>query len=106
MKNPESRLVSCIKKEIESKYPRAIVIKLADRYTRGLPDLLVIGATPTGLPSVLMLEAKTPDGEQAAIQRAFEQRVALISVFCPSIRYRVVRSIKEAREAICQHGLM
>jgi len=66
----ERTLVQNIKQAIKTTWPRAFVVKLADRFTRGLPDLLVL------LPGVVVfLEAKTPSGRLSAIQRSVHEEI-------------------------------
>jgi hypothetical protein len=66
----EATLVRRIKKAVKAAYPRAFVAKLADRHTRGLPDLLIL------LPGVtLFVETKAPGGKLSPIQRAVHEEI-------------------------------
>jgi len=61
----ESTIVKNIMKTVRCEYPHAFVVKLADRHTRGMPDLLIL------LPGiVLFVEVKAPGGVLRPIQRA------------------------------------
>ncbi len=67
----ESDLVRKIMKAVKTKYPAAYVVKLADRYRRGLPDLLIVCPLMIwhASPSItLFVEVKTDDGVVSAIQ--------------------------------------
>jgi hypothetical protein len=79
----ESTIVSKIMREVRNKYPRAIVWKLADRFTRGLPDLLIFFqrlvldslTNKSVLPrdyacqvGVLAVEVKAPNGKLKSVQ--------------------------------------
>lgn len=72
----ESTLVSKIIREVKRKYPRAWIVKTSDRFTRGLPDIMVYFARslegvredfPLQV-GVLGVEVKTPKGRISAIQ--------------------------------------
>jgi Holliday junction resolvase-like predicted endonuclease len=60
----EISIVHAIEKEVRATYPKAWVRKLADRYTRGLPDLLIV--LPGG--TVVFVEVKRDDGRLAKLQ--------------------------------------
>ncbi len=69
----EADLVSKIMKAVKAKYPRAYVVKLADRYRRGLPDLLILYSSlppADSLDSALFVEVKMPNGILSKIQQA------------------------------------
>lgn len=68
----EAVLVAKIKKHIEARWPGCVVIKLSDRFTRGLPDLMVIGTVRSGTEittEILFLEVKLPGGKLTKLQR-------------------------------------
>jgi hypothetical protein len=73
----ESKLVIDIMVAVKSTYPRAYVRKFADRYTRGLPDLLILFHTsrdPLGAPTtlesgVILVEVKNTTGRLREIQK-------------------------------------
>ena|SRR6185503_818755 len=80
----ESGLVRKIKKAVEEKYPRAYCRKLADRFTRGLPDLLILvpvfrkmAGRVWGVEATLtlMVETKTQDGRLSPIQIAEHEAI-------------------------------
>lgn len=66
----ESYLVNKIIKAVRAKYPTAYVRKLSDRFTRGLPDILIIMPTGVGRCLTILVEAKTETGRQSPIQVA------------------------------------
>jgi len=66
----ESTIVRQIIAAVKRDYPTAWVRKLADRYTRGLPDLLICWAGYT-----LFVEVKRPGGKLATIQALNRQQV-------------------------------
>lgn len=67
--NPETQIVNAIIKAVKQKHPRAYVVKLADRYRRGLPDLLmIVGIT-------FFVETKTATGKLAKIQEAEHRKI-------------------------------
>ena len=51
------------------------VRKLADRYTRGYPDLQVIGVTPDGHLFLLEIEVKQPNGKVSPVQEVERDRM-------------------------------
>jgi VRR-NUC domain len=59
----ESRLLRQITLAVRRAYPDAYVRKIADRMSRGLPDLLILIG---GL--LLFVEVKTPEGRCSPIQ--------------------------------------
>ena len=59
----ESTIVRSIIREVRRAYPKAYVRKLSDRFTRGLPDILIV------LPWItLFVETKTKKGKPSTIQ--------------------------------------
>ncbi len=69
----ESALVRKIIKAVRTKYPLAYVRKLSDRFSRGLPDLMVVAYCNVewadGVVSqMLFVETKSIYGRQSAIQ--------------------------------------
>lgn len=86
----EAYLVRDIVKAVKARYPRAFIAKLADRHTRGLPDLLVVLSGIT-----IFFEVKTKLGSVSPIQRAIHEKIERAGgSVC------VVRSVKEAIRAI------
>ena len=68
----ESDLVRKIMKAVKASYPHAYCVKLADRYRRGLPDLMILLPYQNG-PHCLhcdqfFVEAKSPIGRLSKIQ--------------------------------------
>lgn len=105
-KNPESLLVSKLQNRIGEVAPGAFLIKLADRFTRGLPDLLLIGVTKSGAPRVLAIEVKTPTGVVSAIQTIIGDRINKLGAQCHgAITWRVVRSVAELDALLNEAGL-
>lgn len=72
----ESAIVRKIVKAVEREFPSAWVRKLSDRYTRGLPDLLIV--YPMG--NVLFVEVKRPGGKESKIQE--HERNNVLSLGC------------------------
>lgn len=105
--NAESRLVAKLKKRIAERLPNAFVVKLADRFTRGLADLLVQAVAPDGCLVVLHVEAKTEKGRQTELQRIMERRIAeqRESVSEGYVDYVVIRSVQELDEYLNTVGL-
>jgi hypothetical protein len=74
----ESILVRRIMAAVTSRYPAAYVRKLSDRFTRGLPDVLILFPRQDGTSGSLLVEAKVDknvtskiqEEEHAAITRA------------------------------------
>lgn len=70
----EAELVQKIIKEVKRRYPRAWVRKIADRFTRGLPDIVILVPTlPVRMQEgifFLAVECKAPKGVATPIQRA------------------------------------
>jgi len=75
----EAALVRKIVAAVRKKYPRAYVRKIADRYTRGLPDLIVLFWSERGLAvpeaETLWVEAKAPGGRLSKIQEAEHESI-------------------------------
>lgn len=69
----ESKIVESIIHAVKRKYPRAYIRKIADRFSRGIPDLLILVhcmCRPIGQGGVLFVEVKTDSGVVSAIQEA------------------------------------
>lgn len=69
----ESRIVESIIHAVKRKYPRAYIRKIADRFSRGIPDLLILVhcmGRAVGQGGVLFVEVKTADGIVSKIQEA------------------------------------
>ena len=68
----EAAIVRKIIRAVREKYPMAYVRKLADRFTRGLPDVLLVFKTKVVFAEeyhgTLFVEVKTKDGERSKIQ--------------------------------------
>lgn len=74
----ESSIVADIQKRVRAAYPRAYVRKLADRHTRGVPDLLIIFRASDGLAewgSTLLVEVKASKGKQSRLQEVEQREV-------------------------------
>lgn len=59
----ESTLVASLRKRLATRLPGAVVWKIADRATRGIPDLLVVWGG-----RLLAVEVKGPKGRQTELQ--------------------------------------
>lgn len=68
----ESALVTKIIKAVKLKYPKAYVRKLSDRYSRGLPDILIIVKANVCVSEeyhlTVFVETKVADGVASKIQ--------------------------------------
>lgn len=64
----ESALVRKIIASVKAQFPRAYCIKLADRFRRGLPDILIVCRAAINDPHVLFVEAKIATGRVTKIQ--------------------------------------
>ena len=64
----EAALVQSIRMFIKTTYKKAILRKLADSHTRGLPDLQVIWVNSHGTLNVLEIETKTKRGVLSKLQ--------------------------------------
>ena len=97
MKQPEGLLVSKIVKRIKDRFPTGYVVKIADRMTRGIPDVLAIVCGASGTLAVLLLEVKTPKGKVQAIQEHTLAKLQSIAkdAFYGSLEAHVVRSVED-----------
>jgi hypothetical protein len=73
----ESTIVRTIIKAVKAKYPRAYVRKLSDRFTRGVPDILIVVHCSQAMGKwfyqdefcgVLFVETKTKKGRLSKLQ--------------------------------------
>ena len=71
----EARLVDRIEKAVNGGYPSAWVVKLADRYHRGLPDLMVTFRTSHNFGRTMWFETKAKDGRLSKIQIAEHDKI-------------------------------
>lgn len=91
----ETRIVSATIKAIKTRFPTFIVWKLSDRFSRGLPDILVIGRNAlTYHVMAVGIEVKTATGKQSALQAHIENQFRMLDA--DGIKYFVVHSPKEA----------
>lgn len=92
--NPESALLRKIVDRLNGLPGAKRVRKLADRFTRGYPDVQAFLSSPVGF-VVLEIEVKVPGGKLAAIQDA--ERRACEKVAAGSDRYvwLVARSVDD-----------
>lgn len=106
--NPESRLVQNIRKKLAEWLPGAFVVKLADRATRGLPDLLVLAVNDSGELCAMAFEVKTETGRLSAIQQEMLSRIARAGRNAKHgggrCGFWVVRSVHEAKAALKLSG--
>ena len=72
----ESLLVQKIIRAVREAYPTAYVRKLADRFNRGLPDVLILFNSIYGVPKSLFVEAKTDRGVLSEIQKQEHHDIA------------------------------
>jgi hypothetical protein len=75
----ESDLVRGIVTAVKKAYPRAYVVKLADRHHRGLPDLIVqcriVDQYGDYYPYSFFVEVKTTTGRLSKIQKAEHAKI-------------------------------
>lgn len=71
----ESALVQKIIKAVKAKYPNIYVRKLADRHTRGLPDIVIVVQCSVWIrqwndkwAGILFVETKTDKGKPSKLQ--------------------------------------
>lgn len=87
----EASLVRAIQKAVRQEHPRAFVVKLADRHTRGLPDLLIV------LPGItLFVEVKVPGGTIRPIQRLVHDEIERAGG-CVIVAYSVEEVLDQLR---------
>jgi hypothetical protein len=67
----ESALVRKIIKAVKAKYKNAYVRKLSDRFTRGIPDILIITESMDSWSAscTLLVETKNKSGRQEELQK-------------------------------------
>lgn len=81
----ESAIVGKIIKKVKEKYPRAYIVKLSDRYHRGLPDLMIhLHVVDTQYSTIsrtltyslaFFVEVKAAKGRLSAIQAAEHEKI-------------------------------
>jgi hypothetical protein len=71
----EGEIVRRIIKAVKEAYPDYFVVKLSDRFIRGLPDVMVLYRQPNDCVGVLFVEVKTLTGSTSAIQDAMLERL-------------------------------
>ena len=95
----EAQLVRKIISAVGARYPRAYVRKLADRHSRGIPDLLIVypreldcGHHATG---VLFVECKSATGRVSRIQQAEHAAIARVGTLhgCSVLVARDVQNV-------------
>ena len=104
-KQAEARLVSSIKKYLNLRQPEALCWKLADRFTRGLPDLIFIGRDKGGEVLVLGIECKTQSGKISKLQEVMLEKFETIDNGKENILYIVARSVNEIKDVCEYHGI-
>lgn len=102
----ESRLVAKIRKALSMWLPSAFVVKLNDRTTRGLPDLLVLAVNARREVCAMAFEVKTSAGVVSAIQKEMLKRIARAGHEAKYGRcgFWIVRSVEEVRTALQLSG--
>ncbi len=91
----ESKIVRDIQARVRAEYPTAWIIKLADRYTRGIPDLLILFPGYNSEACHLLVETKRKVGQTSKIQDAVHEQ---IRAACGNVL--VARSVEEVIHAI------
>lgn len=74
----ESAIVRKIISAVKRAYPTAWVCKLADRFTRGVPDLCLVW--PGG--NVVFVEVKRPGGQSQPLQDVTRHRITACGIGC------------------------
>ncbi len=101
----ESALVRNIMAAVRAKYPKAYVRKIADRFTRGIPDILIVfgrdGGDRLGT-GVLFVEAKTDDGRVSQIQEA--EHAAILGVGAFGCYVTVARNVESVLAKLALMG--
>lgn len=107
----ESALVRKIKAAVKAQWPTAYVRKLADRQTRGLPDLLIV--VPRDMRHLshsrplsgitIFVETKTATGKVAAIQNA-EQSDINVTLNCANVKAIVARDVETVINKLREMG--
>lgn len=108
----ESALVAKIIKKVKERCPLAYCRKLSDRFTRGLPDILIVAPPKEwkkGMNSlvpyrsfVLTVEAKNPSGK-GKVSKIQELEGAEINRL-PGAQWLVVTSVAEVIEVLEREG--
>ena len=91
----EATLVRKIMKAVRLAYPAAYVRKLADKYNRGMPDILILAR------SVLFVETKTPKGRLSKIQLA-----ELELIMAAGGEVLVAKTVEEVLDKLEEMGAM
>lgn len=101
-KQSEAAIVAYAVGTIKRKYPSAYVVKINDRMTRGIPDILAVLVNSHGDLVLVAIEAKTPTGRLSGIQQYTQQTLLSLAAKCCQGRiiYRVVRSKQGMEEVI------
>lgn len=95
----ESTLVAKIIKAVRAKYPTAYVRKLSDRFTRGLPDILIVARRRFGDCFTVLVEAKAKTGKQSPIQ--IEEMYEIVK---SNAWHIVARDVESVMECLKDHG--
>ena len=101
----ESAIVQAIIHAVRGHYPRAYVRKLADRYTRGIPDIIIVcPCRQPGLPMegsfFLAVECKTKTGRPTLLQTMEGDAINRI----PGAYWMVARSVEEVIGIMVSNG--
>lgn len=96
----EKTLVKQCMLELRTSLTPHWVVKLADHFTRGLPDVLAIGKTQSGNLAVLLVECKLPGRRKLRPMQLATQEIIDSLNISESVRYVVVEQVDELREAI------
>jgi hypothetical protein len=104
----ESGVVAAIQKAVKKAYPRAYCVKLADRFRRGLPDLMILfkhkvswSGFGDNYLACLFVEVKRPAGGRlSAIQHAEAEKIAAVGAaglgwLCVTSPEEVLAKMKE-----------
>lgn len=101
----ESAIVTAIIKALRDRYPRVYCRKLADRFQRGLPDIIVV--CPCRQPGLALegsfflgIECKTKVGRPTPLQRIEGEAINKI----PGAYWMVARSVEEVMSVMESNG--
>ena len=98
----ESKLVRKIILAVRKRYPRAWVRKLADRFTRGLPDLVIIYPMTDKRAGILLVETKIKGGKLSRLQVWEKMQVAMLDL--RNFEYLVATSVGEVLDELAVMG--
>lgn len=99
-----SALQQAIREKVLARHPDAYVRKLADRYTRGLPDLVIIYVSPAQCLVVLMVEVKGTGDRMSALQEEEQRQIEALGArtFCGRLKWITATSVDDVLKAMAE----